>query len=96
DAAKEAGTKAIDAKELDAAKLDAKNKIAKDVEAANTAIEAKRDADIAEINNTPGLTDDQKKAARDAVTDTAGDALKALDKAADDAKKAIDAETTVA
>ncbi|HEM4990546.1 TPA: DUF1542 domain-containing protein, partial [Streptococcus suis] len=37
DAAKEAGTKAIDAKELDAAKLDAKNKIAKDVEAANTA-----------------------------------------------------------
>ncbi|HEL2553563.1 TPA: DUF1542 domain-containing protein, partial [Streptococcus suis] len=60
------------------------------------AIEAKRDADIAEINNTPGLTDDQKKAARDAVTDTAGDALKALDKAADDAKKAIDAETTVA
>ncbi|WP_153059026.1 DUF1542 domain-containing protein, partial [Streptococcus suis] len=96
DAAKEAGTKAIDAKELDAAKLDAKNKIAKDVEAANTAIEAKRDADIAEINNTPGLTDDQKKAARDAVTDTAGDALKALDKAADDAKKAIDTETTVA
>ncbi|MFI3068095.1 DUF1542 domain-containing protein [Streptococcus suis] len=60
------------------------------------AIEAKRDADIAEINNTPGLTDDQKKAARDAVTDTAGDALKALDKAADDAKKAIDTETTVA
>ncbi|HEM4769026.1 TPA: DUF1542 domain-containing protein, partial [Streptococcus suis] len=60
------------------------------------AIEAKRDADIAEINNTPGLTDDQKKAARDAVTDTAGDALKALDKSADDAKKAIDAETTVA
>ncbi|HEM4053994.1 TPA: DUF1542 domain-containing protein [Streptococcus suis] len=60
------------------------------------AIEAKRDAAIAEINNTPGLTDDQKKAARDAVTDTAGDALKALDKAADDAKKAIDAETTVA
>ncbi|HEM4551837.1 TPA: DUF1542 domain-containing protein, partial [Streptococcus suis] len=60
------------------------------------AIEAKRDEVIAEINNTPGLTDDQKKAARDAVTDTAGDALKALDKAADDAKKAIDAETTVA
>ncbi|HEM5142449.1 TPA: DUF1542 domain-containing protein, partial [Streptococcus suis] len=60
------------------------------------AIEAKRDEAIAEINNTPGLTDDQKKAATDAVTDTAGDALKALDKAADDAKKAIDAETTVA
>ncbi|HEP1785950.1 TPA: YSIRK-type signal peptide-containing protein, partial [Streptococcus suis] len=60
------------------------------------AIEAKRDEAIAEINNTPGLTDDQKKAATDAVTDTAGDALKALDKSADDAKKAIDAETTVA
>ncbi|WP_153047621.1 DUF1542 domain-containing protein, partial [Streptococcus suis] len=60
------------------------------------AIEAKRDAAIAEINNTPGLTDDQKQAATDAVTNTAGDALKALDKAADDAKKAIDAETTVA
>ncbi|MDW8778825.1 DUF1542 domain-containing protein, partial [Streptococcus suis] len=96
DAAKEAGTTNVDGKLLDAAKLDAKNKIDKDVEAANAAIEAKRDADIAEINNTPGLTDDQKKAARDAVTDTAGDALKALDKAADDAKKAIDAETTVA
>ncbi|MFI3162205.1 DUF1542 domain-containing protein, partial [Streptococcus suis] len=96
DAAKEAGTKAIDAKELDAAKLDAKNKIAKDVEAANTAIEAKRDADIAEINNTPGLTDDQKQAATDAVTNTANDALTALDTAADDAKKAIDTKTTAA
>ncbi|MGO0057581.1 DUF1542 domain-containing protein, partial [Streptococcus suis] len=59
-------------------------------------IEAKRDADIAEINNTPGLTDDQKKAATDAVTNTANDALTALDTAADDAKKAIDTETTVA
>ncbi|HEM6262616.1 TPA: DUF1542 domain-containing protein, partial [Streptococcus suis] len=60
------------------------------------AIEAKRDADIAEINNTPGLTDDQKKAATDAVTNTANDALTDLQTAADDAKKAIDAETTVA
>ncbi|MGU7818857.1 YSIRK-type signal peptide-containing protein, partial [Streptococcus suis] len=60
------------------------------------AIEAKRDEAIAEINNTPGLTDDQKKAATDAVTNTANDALTALDTAADDAKKAIDAETTVA
>ncbi|WP_044776834.1 DUF1542 domain-containing protein, partial [Streptococcus suis] len=94
--AEEAGTAAIAEDVVDAAKQDAKNKIDEDVKAANAAIEAKRDADIAEINNTPGLTDDQKKAARDAVTDTAGDALKALDKAADDAKKAIDAETTVA
>ncbi|HEL1593394.1 TPA: DUF1542 domain-containing protein, partial [Streptococcus suis] len=60
------------------------------------AIEAKRDADIAEINNTPGLTDDQKEAARNAVTDTAGKALTDLQTAADDAKKAIDTETTVA
>ncbi|MBY5030798.1 DUF1542 domain-containing protein, partial [Streptococcus suis] len=60
------------------------------------AIEAKRDADIAEINNTPGLTDDQKEAARNAVTDTAGKALTDLQTKADDAKKAIDAETTVA
>ncbi|MFM0775849.1 DUF1542 domain-containing protein, partial [Streptococcus suis] len=60
------------------------------------AIEAKRDEAIAEINNTPGLTDDQKKAATDAVTNTANDALTALDTAADDAKKAIDTKTTVA
>ncbi|MGC4386930.1 DUF1542 domain-containing protein, partial [Streptococcus suis] len=60
------------------------------------AIEAKRDAAIAEINNTPGLTDDQKQAATDAVTNTANDALTALDTAADDAKKAIDTKTTVA
>ncbi|HEP1788678.1 TPA: DUF1542 domain-containing protein, partial [Streptococcus suis] len=96
DAAKEAGTTNVDGKLLDAAKLDAKNKIDKDVEAANAAIEAKRDADIAEINNTPGLTDDQKKAATDAVTNTANDALTDLQTAADDAKKAIDTETTVA
>ncbi|HFI0633335.1 TPA: DUF1542 domain-containing protein, partial [Streptococcus suis] len=60
------------------------------------AIEAKRDAAIAEINNTPGLTDDQKKAAIDAVTDTAGNALTDLQTKADDAKKAIDTKTTVA
>ncbi|MGU8045768.1 YSIRK-type signal peptide-containing protein, partial [Streptococcus suis] len=60
------------------------------------AIEAKRDEAIAEINNTPGLTDDQKKAATDAVTNTANDALTDLQTAADDAKKAIDTKTTVA
>ncbi|WP_099780813.1 DUF1542 domain-containing protein, partial [Streptococcus suis] len=78
------------------AQKEAKDAIDAKLAEEKAAIEAKRDADIAEINNTPGLTDDQKKAARDAVTDTAGDALKALDKAADDAKKAIDTETTVA
>ncbi|WP_322471658.1 DUF1542 domain-containing protein [Streptococcus suis] len=60
------------------------------------AIEAKRDAAIAEINNTPGLTDDQKDAAKKAVTETAGKALTDLDTAADDAKKAIDTKTTAA
>ncbi|MEG3344338.1 DUF1542 domain-containing protein, partial [Streptococcus suis] len=78
------------------AQKEAKDAIDAKLAEEKAAIEAKRDADIAEINNTPGLTDDQKKAARDAVTDTAGDALKALDKAADDAKKAIDTKTTAA
>ncbi|HEM5226903.1 TPA: DUF1542 domain-containing protein [Streptococcus suis] len=90
DTVKNATVKLADAQNEAKAEIDAK--LAEE----KAAIEAKRDAAIAEINNTPGLTDDQKKAARDAVTDTAGDALKALDKAADDAKKAIDAETTVA
>ncbi|MFI3114091.1 hypothetical protein, partial [Streptococcus suis] len=51
-------------------KLADAQKEAKDAKLAEekAAIEAKRDADIAEINNTPGLTDDQKKAARDAAT----------------------------
>ncbi|WP_029876033.1 DUF1542 domain-containing protein, partial [Streptococcus suis] len=70
DAAKEAGTKAIDAKELDAAKLDAKNKIAKDVEAANTAIES-----------NPNLTKDEIDAAKAAVAKAAEDANKAIDAA---------------
>ncbi|HFU4519375.1 TPA: DUF1542 domain-containing protein, partial [Streptococcus suis] len=78
------------------AQKEAKDAIDAKLAEEKAAIEAKRDADIAEINNTPGLTDDQKKAARDAVTNTAGDALKALDKAADDAKATIDTKTTVA
>ncbi|WP_105127779.1 DUF1542 domain-containing protein, partial [Streptococcus suis] len=78
------------------AQKEAKDAIDAKLAEEKAAIEAKRDADIAEINNTPGLTDDQKKAARDAVTDTAGKALTDLQTKADDAKKAIDAETTVA
>ncbi|WP_032512312.1 DUF1542 domain-containing protein, partial [Streptococcus suis] len=90
DAAKEAGTKAIDAKELDAAKLDAKNKIAKDVEAANTAIES-----------NPNLTKDEIDAAKAAVAKAAEDANKAIDAATtpaeaqtaeDNGVKAIDAK----
>ncbi|HFI0059353.1 TPA: DUF1542 domain-containing protein, partial [Streptococcus suis] len=78
------------------AQKEAKDAIDAKLAEEKAAIEAKRDADIAEINNTPGLTDDQKEAARDAVTDTAGKALTDLQTKADDAKKAIDAETTVA
>ncbi|HEM6242928.1 TPA: DUF1542 domain-containing protein, partial [Streptococcus suis] len=94
DAAKEAGTKAIDAKELDAAKLDAKNKIAKDVEAANTAIES-----------NPNLTKDEIDAAKAAVAKAAEDANKAIDAATtpaeaqtaeDNGVKAIDAEELAA
>ncbi|WP_105157038.1 DUF1542 domain-containing protein, partial [Streptococcus suis] len=78
------------------AQKEAKDAIDAKLAEEKAAIEAKRDADIAEINNTPGLTDDQKKAAIDAVTDTAGNALTDLQTKADDAKKAIDTETTVA
>ncbi|HEM5079821.1 TPA: DUF1542 domain-containing protein, partial [Streptococcus suis] len=78
------------------AQKEAKDAIDTKLAEEKAAIEAKRDADIAEINNTPGLTDDQKEAARNAVTDTAGKALTDLQTKADDAKKAIDAETTVA
>ncbi|HFU4110995.1 TPA: DUF1542 domain-containing protein, partial [Streptococcus suis] len=70
DAAKEAGTKAIDAKELDAAKLDAKNKIAEDVKAANTAIES-----------NPNLTKDEIDAAKAAVAKEAEKANQAIDAA---------------
>ncbi|MFM0589047.1 DUF1542 domain-containing protein, partial [Streptococcus suis] len=78
------------------AQKEAKDAIDTKLAEEKAAIEAKRDEAIAEINNTPGLTDDQKKAATDAVTNTANDALTALDTAADDAKKAIDTKTTVA
>ncbi|WP_171943773.1 DUF1542 domain-containing protein, partial [Streptococcus suis] len=78
------------------AQKEAKDAIDAKLAEEKAAIEAKRDADIAEINNTPGLTDDQKKAATDAVTNTANDALTDLQTAADDAKKAIDTKTTVA
>ncbi|HFI0219149.1 TPA: DUF1542 domain-containing protein, partial [Streptococcus suis] len=60
------------------------------------AIEAKRDADIAEINSTDGLSEDQKNAAIDAVKKTAGNALTDLQTKADDAKATIDTKTTVA
>ncbi|HEL1991575.1 TPA: DUF1542 domain-containing protein, partial [Streptococcus suis] len=103
--AEEAGTAAIAEDVLDAAKQDAKNKIAKDVEAANAAIES-----------NPNLSEDEKKGFKDAVdaeVAKANDAIDAATKAdevdaatlagekavakeevkaaAEDAKKAIDA-----
>ncbi|NNB92282.1 DUF1542 domain-containing protein, partial [Corallococcus exiguus] len=66
----EEGTKAIAADALDAAKQDAKNKIAKDVEAANAAIES-----------NPNLTKDEIDAAKAAVADEAKKANDAIDAA---------------
>ncbi|WP_153992049.1 DUF1542 domain-containing protein, partial [Streptococcus suis] len=70
DAATLAGTKAIAADVLDAAKQDAKNKIAKDVEAANAAIES-----------NPNLSEDEKKGFKDAVDEAAQTAKGEIDKA---------------
>ncbi|WP_105158540.1 DUF1542 domain-containing protein, partial [Streptococcus suis] len=68
--AEEAGTAAIAADVLDAAKLDAKNKIAKDVEAANAAIES-----------NPNLSEDEKKGFKDAVDAEAAKAVADIEKA---------------
>ncbi|NQH79515.1 DUF1542 domain-containing protein, partial [Streptococcus suis] len=70
DAATLAGTAAITADVLDAAKLDAKNKIAKDVEAANAAIES-----------NPNLSEDEKKGFKDAVDAEAAKAVADIEKA---------------
>ncbi|WP_044781687.1 DUF1542 domain-containing protein, partial [Streptococcus suis] len=69
-AKEEEGTKAIAADVLDAAKLDAKNKIAKDVEAANAAIES-----------NPNLSEDEKKGFKDAVDAEAAKAVADIEKA---------------
>ncbi|MFM0780425.1 DUF1542 domain-containing protein, partial [Streptococcus suis] len=68
--AEEAGTAAIAEDVLDAAKQDAKNKIAKDVEAANAAIES-----------NPNLSEDEKQTFKDAVDAEAEKANKAIDAA---------------
>ncbi|HEL2204327.1 TPA: DUF1542 domain-containing protein, partial [Streptococcus suis] len=59
------------------------------------AIEAKRDAAIAEIDDNIELTDVQKKAAKNAITAVADNALKDLDTKATEAKENIDKATTV-
>ncbi|HEM5096717.1 TPA: DUF1542 domain-containing protein, partial [Streptococcus suis] len=69
-AAEDNGVKAIDAEELKAAKQDAKNKIAKDVEAANAAIES-----------NPNLSEKEIADAKAEVAKAAEDAKKAIDAA---------------
>ncbi|NQH67220.1 DUF1542 domain-containing protein, partial [Streptococcus suis] len=68
--AEEAGTAAIAEDVLDAAKQDAKNKIDKDVEAANAAIES-----------NPNLSEDEKKGFKDAVDAEAAKAVADIEKA---------------
>ncbi|NQM51938.1 DUF1542 domain-containing protein, partial [Streptococcus suis] len=70
DAATLAGEKAVAEDVLDAAKQDAKNKIAKDVEAANAAIES-----------NPNLSEDEKQTFKDAVDAEAVKANGEIDKA---------------
>ncbi|WP_142352622.1 DUF1542 domain-containing protein, partial [Streptococcus suis] len=70
DAATLAGEKAVAADVLDAAKQDAKNKIAKDVEAANAAIES-----------NPNLSEDEKQTFKDAVDAEAAKAVADIEKA---------------
>ncbi|MGQ7661826.1 DUF1542 domain-containing protein, partial [Streptococcus suis] len=70
DAATLAGEKAVAEDVLDAAKQDAKNKIAKDVEAANAAIES-----------NPNLSEDEKKGFKDAVDAEAAKAVADVEKA---------------
>ncbi|MGQ7369339.1 DUF1542 domain-containing protein, partial [Streptococcus suis] len=84
DAATLAGTKAIAEDVLDAAKQDAKNKIAKDVEAANAAIES-----------NPNLSEKEIADAKAEVAKAAEDANKAIDAATTpaDAQKAEEAGT---
>ncbi|HEM4960183.1 TPA: DUF1542 domain-containing protein, partial [Streptococcus suis] len=67
DAATLAGTKAIAADVLDAAKQDAKNKIAKDVEAANAAIESNPNLSEKEIADAKAAVADEAKKANDAI-----------------------------
>ncbi|HEM6234533.1 TPA: DUF1542 domain-containing protein, partial [Streptococcus suis] len=83
-AAEDNGVKAIDAEELAAAKQDAKNKIAKDVEAANAAIES-----------NPNLSEKEIADAKAEVAKAAEDANKAIDATTTpaDAQKAEEAGT---
>ncbi|NQO21910.1 DUF1542 domain-containing protein [Streptococcus suis] len=58
-------------------------------------LEAKRDEALAEIDNDLSLREEQRKAAKDAITAVAGDALKDLENKAAEAKEKIDKAPTV-
>ncbi|HEL2219565.1 TPA: DUF1542 domain-containing protein, partial [Streptococcus suis] len=89
DTIKNATTKLADTQNKAKAEIDAK--LAEN----KKAIEAKRDAAIAEIDDNIDLTDVQKKVAKNAIAAVADNALKDLDTKATEAKENIDKATTV-
>ncbi|HFU3725871.1 TPA: DUF1542 domain-containing protein [Streptococcus suis] len=79
----------------DLAQLKAKKAIDDKLADAIKELEAKRDEALAEIDNDLSLREEQRKAAKDAITAVAGDALKDLGNKAIEAKEKIDKATTV-
>ncbi|MFI3079353.1 DUF1542 domain-containing protein [Streptococcus sp. 2021WUSS124] len=79
----------------DLAQIEAKKAIDDKLAEVIKELEAKRDVAIAEIDNNISLREEQKQAAKAAVTAVAGDALKDLDNKAIEAKEKIDKATTV-
>ncbi|VTT13145.1 large variant extracellular factor [Streptococcus suis] len=79
----------------DLAQLKAKKAIDDKLAEVIKELEAKRDVAIAEIDNNISLREEQKQAAKAAVTAVAGDALKDLDNKAAEAKEKIEKATTV-
>ncbi|HFR3591348.1 TPA: DUF1542 domain-containing protein [Streptococcus suis] len=74
---------------------EAKAKIDAKLAETKAAIEAKRDEAFSKIDDDISLREEQKQAAKAAVTAVAGDALKELDNKATEAKENIDKATTV-
>ncbi|WP_061702902.1 DUF1542 domain-containing protein, partial [Streptococcus suis] len=79
----------------DLAQIEAKKAIDDKLAEVIKELEAKRDVAIAEIDNNISLREEQKQAAKAAVTAVAGDALKDLDNKAAEAKEKIEKPTTV-
>ncbi|HEM6540679.1 TPA: DUF1542 domain-containing protein, partial [Streptococcus suis] len=79
----------------DLAQLKAKKAIDDKLAEVTKELETKRDEALAEIDNDLSLREEQRKAAKDAITAVAGDALKDLENKAIEAKEKIDKATTV-